>query len=225
MSQRRDHHSQTDGLPFDRQRVQAVTRPVFQDWARGRELSAVRRRLWSIFGSGLVVLAIQLVLAPGGITGALLSLWALLSVPVVAVVGCLLVLLRNPSEAPGVWWSNSVPATLGLLSLAGLVYTGRSSPAGRAAWELVLGADHPDGESHQFGDQETVDLRAVRRLRRYVYYAVVGSAALVVFEQILFNGILSVGAVEFSGPELVFVVIAAGLAGVVIGFFAAVFGR
>lgn len=225
MSQRRDHRSQSDSWPFDRQRVQSVTRPVFQDWARGRELSAVRRRLWSIFGSGVVVLAIQVGLAPQGITGVLLSLWALLSVPVVAVVGCLLVLLRNPSEAPGVWWSNSVPATLGLLSLAGLVYTGRSSPVGRAAWELVLGEAHPDAETHQFGDQETVDLSAVRRLRRYVYYAVVGSAALIVLEQMFLNDILAAGTVEFSGPELALIVATAGVVGVVTGFFAAVFGR
>lgn len=225
VSHRHERRSQTDGWPVDRQRAQAATRPVFQAWTRGEELAAVRRRLWSIFGTGLVVLAVQFVLAPEGLTGALISLWALLSVPVVAVVGCLLVLLRNPSEAPGVWWRNSVPATLGLLSLASLVYTGRSSPVGRAAWELVLGEDHPDAEPHQFGEQETVDLSAVRRIRRYVYYAIVSSAALIVIEQIFFNDILAVGGVEFSGPELALVAVAAGLVGVVIGFLAAVFGR
>jgi hypothetical protein len=195
---------------------------VFQNWTRGQELSAVRRRLWSIFGTGLVVLAIQFVLAPEGITSVLISLWALLSVPIVAVVGCLLVLLRNPSEASGVWWSNSVPATIGLLSLAGLVYTGRSSPVGRAAWELVLGEDYPDTETHQFGEQETIDLSAVRRIRRYVYYAIVGSAALIILEQLFVNDVLAVEGVEFSGPELALLVAGAAVVGVVIGFLAAV---
>lgn len=222
MSQRGDYRSQTDGWPFGRQRAQAVTQPVFQNWTRGQELAAVRRRLWSIFGTGLVVLAIQFVLAPEGITSVLISLWALLSVPIVAVVGCLLVLLRNPSEAPGVWWSNSVPATIGLLSLAGLVYTGRSSPVGRAAWELVLGEDYPDTETHQFGEQETIDLSAVRRIRRYVYYAIVGSAALIILEQLFVNDVLAVEGVEFSGPELALLVAGAAVVGVVIGFLAAV---
>jgi hypothetical protein len=222
VSQRGETRNQTEGLPFDRQRVQSVTQPILQDWTRGRELAAVRRRLWSIFGSGLVVLAIQFLLAPEGITGALIALWALLSVPVVVVVGCLLVLLRNPSAAPGVWWSNSVPATIGLLSLASLVYTGRSSPVGRAAWELVLGEDYPGAETQQFGEQETVDLSAVRRIRRYVWYAIVGSTALIVIEQVVFGDLLGFGAVELTGPELVLLVAGAAVVGVVLGFFAAV---
>ncbi len=224
MSRQRDNRSEVNGWPFDRESVQSVTRPVVQDWARGRELAAVRNRLWSIFGSGLFVLAVQFVLAPEGLTGALITLWALLSVPVLAVVGCLLVLLRTPTDAPDVWWSNSVPATVGLLSLAGLVYTGRSSPVGRAAWELVLGEDHPDADSHQFGTDQTVDLSAVRRIRRYVWYAIAGSAAAIALEQLVINDGLGAGAVELGGLELVLVVLAAGVVGLVIGFFAAVSG-
>ena len=225
MSRRHDTRSRADSRPFDRERVQAITRPVVEDWARGRKLSAVRRRLWSIFGGGLFVLAVQFILSPEGVTGALITLWALLSVPVVAVVGCLLVLLRTPTEAPSVWWSNSVPATLGLLSLAGLVYTGRTSPVGRAVWELVLGEDHPNAGSHQFGTEQTVDLSAVRRIRRYVWFAIAGSTAIVVLEQLFINNIFGARGAELSGAELVLVVAAASVVGVVIGFLAAVSGR
>ena len=95
-------------------------------------------------------------------------------------------------------------------------------PVGRAAWELVLGEDYPGAETQQFGEQETVDLSAVRRIRRYVWYAIVGSTALIVIEQVVFGDLLGFGAVELTGPELVALVAGAAVVGVVLGFFAAV---
>lgn len=210
------------GTGFDRERVQETVQPVLRRWESGGELFGVRRRLRSVFGAGLVVIAIQFAFSPEGFTGLLLTLWVLLSMPVVVVVGCLLVLLRSPSDAPGVWWENSVPATIGLLSLAGFVRAGESSPVGRALWELVIGDDHPDAETHQFGD-DGLDLDAVRRIRRYVYYAVVGSAAIILLDQIARNDLLSGGAsvdvsLDLGGPALAAVVAGAVIVGIGVGF-------
>jgi hypothetical protein len=213
---------------LDQQRAQELTRPVLGRWGSGAELFAVRRRLQSILGAGLLVIAIQLFLSPEGITGLLIRLWFFLSVPVVTVAGCLLVLLRNPSEAPSVWWENSIPATIGLVSLAGLTQASESTPAGRAVWGLVFGEARPGEDHYQFGD-DGVDLSAVRKIRRYVWYAIGGSAALIVLDQTLRNDLLdrlfAGGSARLGAGEFGLVVVGSLLAGILVGAFAAMRGR
>lgn len=211
---------------LDQQRVHEIADPLLDRWRSGAELVGVRRRLQSVFGAGLLIIAIQLLLSPGGITGSLIALWFLLSIPVVTVAGCLLVLLREPSNARSVWWDNSVPATVGLLSLAGLVRFGAASPVGRALWELVIGDEHPDANSYEFGEEETVDLGAVRRIRRYIWYAVVGSAAIMLIEQVVLNDLFGgIQGTELTGAEFGLVATAAVVIGAVAGGIAAVVGR
>ena len=209
---------------LDQQRVHDIADPLLDRWRSGTELAAVRRRLQSVFGAGLLIVAIQLLLSPGGLTGTLITLWFLLSIPVVTVAGCLLVLLREPSNARSVWWDNSVPATVGLLSLVGLVRFGATSPVGRALWEVLLGDEHPDAERYEFGEEETVDLGAVENIRRYIWYAVVGSAVVILIEQALLSELSGQG-IELTGTEFALFAIGAVVFGVVAGFLSAVVGR
>ncbi|WP_336326325.1 hypothetical protein [Halovenus sp. HT40] len=211
---------------LDQQRVHEMADPLLDRWRSGAELAAVRRRLQSVFGAGLLIIAIRFLLSPGGFTGTLIALWFLLSIPIVTVAGCLLVLLREPSNARSVWWDNSVPATVGLLSLVGLVRFGATSPGGRALWEVLIGDEHPDAQSYEFGEKETVDLGAVKKIRRYIWYAVVGSAAIVVIEQVVLNDLFGqTRGVDLTGAELAVLAVGAGFLGVVAGFAAAVIGR
>lgn len=178
---------ETAGALSSRHRIRETAKPALDRWGSGADLFGVRRRLRSLLGAGLLVIAIQLLLNPGGITGTLITLYFFLSLPIVAVAGCLLVLLRNPLNAHSVWWDNGALATVGLISLAGLVRAGGTNPAGRVLWELVSGSEHPSAEHYQFGDEDTVDLRHVRRLRRYVRYTIIGSAALILLDQVVRN--------------------------------------
>jgi hypothetical protein len=213
---------------LDQQRAQELTEPVLGRWGSGAGLFAVRRRLQAILGTGLVIVAIQLLLSPSGITGLLIRLWFFLSLPVVTVAGCLLVLLRNPSDAPSVWWENSVPATLGLVSLAGLIRAGNSTPAGRAVWGLVFGEDSPTDGSYQFGD-EGIDLSAVSKIRRYIWYAIAGSTVIVVVDQTirndLFGRLFGSGSTQLGAGEFGLVLVGGLLAGIFVGALAAMVGR
>lgn len=209
---------------LDQQRVHEMADPLLDRWRSGAELAAVRRRLQSVLGAGLLIIAIRFLLSPGGLTGTLIALWFLLSIPVVTVAGCLLVLLREPSNARSVWWDNSVPATVGLLSLVGLVRFGAASPVGRALWEVLIGDEHPDAQRYEFGEEETVDLSAVKKIRRYIWYAVVGSAAIVVIEQVVLNDLFGEG-IELTMAEFGLFGVSAVVLGVVAGFLSAVVGR
>ncbi|MXR51016.1 hypothetical protein GRX03_05270 [Halovenus sp. WSH3] len=221
MSRNRERRRDTQALSgFSREEVRELTRPLLREWQSSTELFDVRRRLRSVFAAGLVVVLGRFVLSPDGITGLLLTLWTLLSVPVMILVGCLLVLLRTPSEAADVWWEHSVPATIGLLTLAGLVRAGESSPGGRAAWELLIDDEHP-AETEQFGESE-IDRAAVGRIRRYVYYAIVGSVTVTGLDQATRTGLLSegssLGGVAASGPALVALLLGAVVVGAGVGF-------
>lgn len=208
--------------------VDAAT-PALEEWGYGTGLSAVRRRLRGLFGASLVVIAIQLFLDPGGITGLLISLWFLLSLPVAALAGCLLVLLRDPTNAADVWWEDGALATAGLVSLAGLARLGRAGPAGRALWQLLFGGEPPAQSDYRFEtDEAEVDLAAAARIRRYVWYAIVGSATVIVVEQVARRGALQSTVFEplvgtNPGPaEWGLLVVSAGVLGVVLGLVAAV---
>jgi len=169
-----------------REQVQSEAGPVLQRWQSSRELSTIRRRLGGIFGAGVVVIAAEILLDPGGLTGGLISLWFLLSVPVAAIAACLLVLLKDPANAPELWWENGTLTTAGLVLLAGFSRGARKTELGRIAWQLFFGTDGPPGADYELGTENTeIDLSAVAQFRRYVYYAIVGSVGLILAEQLL----------------------------------------
>jgi len=207
--------------------VEAAT-PALEKWGYGTELSAVRRRLKGLFGASLAVIAVQLFSSPGGVTGLLITVWFLLALPVAALAACVLVLLQDPANAPDVWWDEGALATVGLVSVATLAKVGQSSPAGRAAWQLLFGGDPPAQSDYRFETDDTeVDLRAVARIRRYLWYAIVGSAAIIIVEQVLQRGALesvvfgNVG-VDPSPATWSVLIVAAGILGVLVGFVVAV---
>jgi hypothetical protein len=142
----------------------------------------------------VVVIAAELLFDPGGLTGGLISLWFLLSLPVAAIAACLLVLLKDPANAPELWWENGTLATAGLVLLAGFARGAQRTALGRTAWQLFFGTDGPPGAEYEFGTENTeIDLSAVARFRRYVYFAIVGSVGLILIEQFL-RGDSSAGA-------------------------------
>ncbi|PSQ36617.1 hypothetical protein BRD08_04565 [Halobacteriales archaeon SW_10_66_29] len=144
--------------------VDAAT-PALEQWGYGTELSMVRRRLRGLLGASLVVITIQLFLSPGGITGLLITLWFLLALPVAAVAACVLVLLKDPANAPNVWWDNGTLATVGLISVATMAKVGQSGPIGRAVWQLLFGSDPPStsGRSPASGGTSGTPSSAPRR--------------------------------------------------------------
>lgn len=199
--------------------------PIVSRWERDGTLEAVRGRLRGLLGGGLSIVAIQVFLDPGGLTGLLVFLWFLLAVPVVALAACLLVTLRHPGQARDVWWEDGTMATVGLIALAGLGRAGRASPAGRAVWQLLFGDDGPDEADYHVGtDGAEMDLSAVARLRRYVRYAILASAALILFEQTVRGNLagLSLGVLEGVGP-LAWVALV--VVGAVLGALLAVVGK
>lgn len=213
------------------QRIRGAATPALDQWGYGTALSAVRRRLRAIFGTSLLVVVVTLFFDPGGLTGLLLTVWVLLSLPIAAVTACLLVLLRDPAGAREVWWENGTLATVGLLSIAALARGSQTGPAGRAAWQLLFGSDPPVESDYRFEtDESDVDLRAVARIRRYVRYAVVGSVALIVAEAVVRFGALEpllAGTLGAEPGPIGWVLFAAGAAvlGGVIGAIGAVTAR
>jgi len=212
-----------------RRDVVDAAEPALEKWGYGTELSAVRRRLRGLLGASLVVVLVQLFLSPGGVTGLLITFWFLLALPVAAVAACILVLLKDPTNAPDIWWDDGALATVGLVSLAALARAGQSGPLGRAVWQLLFGGDPPTRSDYRFETDETeVDLTAVARIRRYVWFAIVGSVAVAIIEQVIrrealeslvFGDLLGVdpGPVEWS-----LLVVVAAVVGVVLGFLVAV---
>lgn len=208
--------------------VDAAT-PALEQWGYGTALSGVRRRLRGLLGTSLVVVLIQLFFDPGGVTGVLLLVWFLLALPVAAIAACVLVLLRDPANAPNVWWDQGALATVGLVSVATLAKAGQSGPIGRVGWQLLFGGDPPVQSDYRFEtDDAEVDLRSVARIRRYVWYAIVGSVAVALLEQVLRRGALEslvfgdLLGVDPGAAEWSLLVVAAGVVGVLIGFVLAV---
>jgi hypothetical protein len=158
-------------------------------------------------------------LDPGGIAGLLITLWFLLSVPVVAIAACILILLKDPANAPEVWWDNGLMATVGLISLAGFSRVGRATPFGRTIWEFMFGSDHPSDDNYKFGTRNSeIDFSAVARIRRYLWYGAVISVGVILAEQAIrydvlgagvFDGLLGIdpSPVAWIGLSLVLVVV------------------
>lgn len=192
--QRRRRRQSRQSDSFDRETVRGETKPVLERWRSGADLFDVRRRLRGLLSAGLIVIAVQFFLNPGGLAGFLITLWFLLSLPVVAITACILVLLKDPENAPEMWWENGTVATVGLLSLAGFTRAARVTPAGRTAWHVLFGSDHPASEDYTFGTADSeIDLSAVARFRRYIWYAVVGSAGIILAEQAIRHDVFGAG--------------------------------
>jgi len=204
-----------------RSAVQGTAEPILDRWGRGTAFARVRSRLGRLLSAGLVVIAIQLLFDPGGLTGLLLTLWFLLSVPVVAVAAAVLVTIRDPSRAADVWWDSGMIATAGLVAVSGLARFGRRTAVGRVAWQLLFGEDGPDGEA--VIEDSAIDLGTVTRIRRYVRYVILGSAALVVADQLLRHGTGLSGVSGVAGWTAV--AVGLGLVGFALGLFAAVYDR
>lgn len=190
--------SQPD-LEFDssewRESVRERAGPVLDHWTRDNTLGAVKQRLQGVLGASALVVFVQFAIDPGGVTGTLVSVWFLLALPVGAVAGSLLFLLQNPENARNVWFEQDLVATVGLVALAVLARSSQNSPGAWTAWRLLFGSDPPvtegtSGEARDtpFGQEE------VATLRRYVWFAIAGSAAVVVLEQLLVRDALAVGA-------------------------------
>lgn len=220
--------SGTGGEAIQREEIQQETKAVLDRWQSGVELFNVRRRLRGVLSAGLIVIAVQLLLHPGGLAGFLITLWFLLSLPIVAITACLLVLLKDPANASEMWWENGAVATVGLISLAGFTRAARVTPAGRTAWQFLFGSDHPAEEDYQFGTENSeIDLSAVARIRRYVWYAIVGSAGIILAEWAIrhdifgagvFGGLLDIDPGVAAWTGLFFVLV---LCGLFVGIFAA----
>lgn len=204
-----------------RSAVQETAQPILDRWGRGTAFARVRGRLQKLLSAGLVVIAIQLLFDPGGLTGLVLTLWFLLSLPVVVLTAAVLVTLRNPTRAADVWWDSGMVATAGLVAVSGFARAGRRTSVGRVGWQLLFGEDGPEGDG--VVEDSAIDLETVARVRRYLRYVIVGSALLVVADQLLRRG---TGLSGVSGPaEWTAVAVGLGVVGFVLGLFAAVYGR
>ncbi len=211
-----------------REQVQERALPVLEDWDRSHTLGAVRNRLGGWLGASLVVIAIRLVLDPGGLTGALLTLWFLPAALIGTVAGSLLVLLRNPTEASEIWFEQNLLATIGLIALAGLARGSQRHSAGLTAWRVLFGSEPPldvtGGDSTDTG----IDHQEVARFQRYLRYAVAGSLLVIALEQLLLRDLPAVsgpsGAVglTLSPVEWVLVLVGGVVLGAVIGALLAV---
>lgn len=207
-----------------RSAVQRTAEPILERWSWGTAASRVGSRLRRLLGTGLFLIAVYLLFDPGGLTGVILTLWFLLSVPVVVLTAALLVTLRNPKRAADVWWDKGMIGTVGLVALSGVARAGRRSAGGRVAWQLLFDEDGPEGED--LVEESAIDREAVRRIRRYVRYVIIGSAALVIVDQLLRSGILVSGIAGLTGPAgWPGVVAVMGVVGVALGAFAAVYGK
>jgi hypothetical protein len=199
-----------------REQVQERALPVLDHWGRGHALDTARTRLRGWLGASLVVVLIRLLLNPDGLTGTLLTLWFLPAALVGTVAGCLLVLLRNPTDAPQVWFEENLLATIGLIALAGLARGSRRHSAGLSAWRLLFGSDPPrlDGAS---ADDADIDHEEAAQLRQFLWYAIVGSAAVIVLEQLVLGGLpaLPSGTVGLALSPVEWVLV--GVGGVVLG--------
>ncbi|MEF8812540.1 MAG: hypothetical protein V5A55_01815 [Halovenus sp.] len=202
-----------------RSAVQETAQPILDRWGQGTAFARVRSRLQKLLSAGLVIIAVQLLFDPGGLTGLLLALWFLVSVPVVVLTAAVLVTLRNPTRAADVWWDSGMVATAGLVAISGFARVGKRTAIGRVGWQLLFDEDGPEGEG--IIEDSAIDLETVARIRRYLRYVIVGSAVLVVADQLLRRG---TGLSGVSGPaEWTAVAVGLGVVGFVLGLFAAVY--
>ncbi len=189
-------------------------------------MERVKNRLRGLLGAGGAIILLQLVFDPGGITGALLTLWFLVSLPLVAVTVVLLAVIREPSRIDNIRWDRTLFGAIGLVLLAELIHTGRDSAVGRALWQLLFGEANPDGDTEFVTEESSVDQTQVDRIRRYVQFAIIASLVVAVLEPLLLGTSISENSAPtidlqgVSGPAEVTVV---GLVALSIGLFIGLF--
>lgn len=179
-----------------REQVQERALPVLDHWERGHTLDAVRNRLRGWLGASLVVVLVGLFVDPGGLTGTLLTLWFLPAALLGTVAGSLLVLLRNPTAAPEIWFEQNLLATIGLIALAGLARGSQRHSAGLTAWRLLFGSDPPLDATADDTTETDIDQAEVARLQRYLRYVIAGSLLVIGLEQLLLRDLPAI-----SGPS------------------------
>lgn len=232
---------------FDQDAVKDVALPVLDRWTSERTIGDVRRRLrWILVASALVVV-LGLVYEPPGLTGFLLQIWTLASVPIAALSGAVYATVRNPKQARSVWWDSGLLVTVGLIAIAALAQSGQRSAYGRAAWQLLFGDDSPTGVDYRFDRaDDTVDLSSVAEIRRQARNVIAISlliagldtiarrfgdelvaivVAVISGDPVSAPGADPLPAIPFLTPsnplEYVLLVLATAIVGVVIGFFVA----
>lgn len=222
----RQRQSSSGGQSEWREQIQEQALPVLESWGRGSTLDAVRSRLRGVFGLGLLVILIRFLLDPGGLTGTLITLWFIPSALLATVAGCLLVLLRNPREAPNVWFEQNVPAAIGLIALGWLAEASRRSSAGLTLWRVLFGSEPPLPESRS--SESPVDDELVAQYRRYLWFAIAGSAVVIGLEQLLARGTAGFGGsagslgLSLSPAEWGLLTVGGAVLGVVVGALLAV---
>jgi hypothetical protein len=162
----------------------------------------------------------------------LLTLWTLVSLPLVAVTAVLLAVIREPSRVDNIRWDRTLFGAIGLVVLAELIHAGRDTAVGRALWQLLFGEASPDGDSEFVTEESPIDQGQVDRIRRYVQVALIGSVVIGVLEPLVLGTSITGNAAPtldvpgVSGTAEVTVVgIAALSIGLFIGFFLAAWGE
>jgi hypothetical protein len=233
----------------DQDAVKDAALPVLERWSRERTIDRVRRRLGWIAAASAFVVLLGLVTEPPGLTGLLLQVWTLASVPIGAIAAALYATVRNPRQARDVWWDSGLLVTVGLISMAVLAQSGQRSAYGRAAWQLLFGDDSPSGVDYGFTSDadDDVDLERVAVFRKRVRTLVGASllvaglettgrlygdeivavvVALATGDGVEGGGSTPLPTVPFIDPsnpvEYLVLVLAAAVVGVVVGFFVAI---
>lgn len=166
--------------------IRATSMPVIQRWERDGADGSIRTRLSVFLVVSIAVIFLQQATSFSGLSGTVLNLWAVAAVPTAAVTASVRKTLGDPGRADEIWFNQELLATVGLIVLAVLTKAGHKSAGGRLAWQLLFGEDTPDGMGSSLGsDGSTVDKSSVRELKQVLFFAVVGSALILVFEQVI----------------------------------------
>lgn len=169
---------------FDETAVKTAAYDVLERWNRHGSFDAITGRIRWLAGASIVVAVLGYLLDFGGIAGLVLQAWWLASLPVAVVASALYTTLTDPAAARDAWWNERFLATLGLVCLAVLARAATRNPWGRVAWQLLFAEDSPVGVDYGYdaAGVDAVDDDQVRRFRRYVSYALWGSAAVAVLD-------------------------------------------
>lgn len=165
---------------LDEGAVKSAAFDLLDRWDRERATDAVTKRVRNVASVSGLVAVLGFFVEFDGLAGLVLDVWFLASLPVFAVAGAVYATLRDPKNARDVWWNDGAIVALGLVSLAALARSADRSPAGRVAYQVLLGDDAPGGDYGAASD--VVDRDRVRELRRYLRYALWGSLAVVAFQ-------------------------------------------
>jgi hypothetical protein len=160
--------------------------PIIQRWERDGTVDSIRTRMSIFLGASIAVIVLQQAVSFEGFSQTVVNVWALTAVPTGVVAACIRSTLRDPERAGEIWLNQETMAAIGVISLAVLARGGRQSAIGRVAWQMLFGEDRPEGIAGPPGtDDSTVDESSVQELKQFLFLGIVGSGAILVFEQLL----------------------------------------